>query len=54
MKWVLWVIDDLGLLLEPLVQRLEVDLDKAGELGVECFRDDERIDGFVIDAKLCG
>jgi hypothetical protein len=54
MKWVLWVIDDLGLLLEPLVQRLEVNLDKAGELGIECFRDNERVDGFVVDGEYCG
>lgn len=54
MEGVFRVVDDLGLLLEPLVQGFEIDLDEAGELGVECRRDEQRVDGFVVHGELRG
>jgi hypothetical protein len=54
MEGVFRVVDDLGLLLEPLVQGFEIELDESRELGVERGGDDERVDSFVTHGELRG
>jgi hypothetical protein len=48
MEWIFGVIDDLHLLLKPLVQGFEIDLDETRELGVEGVRYDEDVNRLAV------